>query len=528
MVPPQPPPGNDPPPQFASVANGGVRAQVVPALAEALTALLAVPVGAWAAHGFAVVKARTVRLVLRGELAGVPCHVKVYRAHTLADRARDHLRGPRGQREFERLVALQQAGWPVAAPLAAGMVQDTSGALSFVATRTVPAAQPFAWPAAPDAAARAGALLRALHDQGFRPGDLHPGNLLLDAHAAPWLIDVDGMERGDPPSLRLRARGLAFFCQDLDGGALDPHAAVLRRSYETAGTHPLPDLTAELAAATRTWRSRALVGFGRRSSRDCRHTEVAVARRGQDHWTWHRDEQPDTANLRHHCLELVAAPPPPQKQGRRGGVFLDDRVVLKQRSRAAAQQLWRAAYWLHFAKVDAPGPLGLCLRRGASYVASRRLPLPTLAEALAAGALAPANLTAVARKLGEQVGRLHGHGLRNRDLKFDNLLLDPAACRVWMVDLDGVRRNAHSDWRGAGADLGRLLAAYRGANAPGGAAVLRAFVRGWWRTQRQLLVHPPVRRVVARALVRAGEWASAHPGAAAPRRGREDGAAQAN
>jgi tRNA A-37 threonylcarbamoyl transferase component Bud32 len=521
MVPSHPPAGNDPPPQFAMVANGGLRAQVVPALAEALTALLALPIADWPARGFTVVKSRTVRLVLRGELAGTPCHLKVYRAHTLADRARDRLRGPRGQRgqrEFDQMVALRSAGWPVAEPLAVGLLQNAGGSLSFVVTRTVPEAQPFAWPPPQGAAARCGALLRALHDQGLCPADLHPGNLLLDAQAAPWLIDVVGMDRGEPPSLRERARSLAFFCQDLDGGALDPAAAELRHGYGTAGTYSLPDLTAELAAATRTWRSRALVAFGRRSSRDCRHTEVTRARRGQDHWTWHRDDGPDSAQLRSRCVDLAAAPPPPQKHGRRGGVFLDDRVVLKQRSRAAARQLWCAAYWLYFAKVDAPGPLGLCLGRGASYVASRRLPLPTLAEALAGGHVPAAQRAAVARNLGQQVGRLHGHGLRNRDLKFDNLLLDPAACRVWMVDLDGVRRNAHRDWRGAGADLGRLLAAFQAANAPGGAAVLRTFLRAWWRTQRQLLVQPPVRRIVARALVRAGEWASAHSGGAAPAR----------
>lgn len=510
MVPSPPHPGNDLPPQFRTIAAGSAHARVEATLAAALTDLLAVDVADWTTRGFTMVKQRTVRLVLRGQVGGVDCHVKVYRTHSLADRARDALRGPRGEREFIELLKLRTAGWPVVAPLACGVLRDRDASSSFLVTGTLVDAHPFAWPASSAAATGTGRLLRRLHDAGLRPADLHPGNVLLTDNGQPCLIDVVGMARGDPPTLRHRAVGLAFFCQDLDGGALDPLATALLHGYLEAGTPPLPDLTAELAAATRRLRARALQAFGRRSSRDCRHTELTQRQRGAPHWTWRRSCAADHTAVREACTLLVDAGPQALQTGRRGGVHVGERVVAKRRSRALARQLWRAAYWLDFAKVASPEPVGLCLLRDAGIVCSRRVPGSTLAELLTQRTLPPTAVTPLARQLGTQVGRLHGHNLRNRDLKFDNLMVAPDHQHLWIVDLDGVQRNGAGDWRGAGADLGRLLAAFRHHGAPGGKRTLRAFLGGWLRAQRQLLVRPPLRRIVTRALVRAGEWAAAH------------------
>jgi tRNA A-37 threonylcarbamoyl transferase component Bud32 len=184
--------------------------------------------------------------------------------------------------------------------------------------------------------------------------------------------------------------------------------------------------------------------------------------------------------------------------------------VAKEREAGAARKLWRAHYWLVFARVPAAAPIALRLFAGRGHVFARRAGDASLRDELARGALGPAELAAAARSLGDAVGRLHAHGLGNRDLKLDNLVRDPHSGEVRIVDLDGVRRRAAIETRGRGADLGRLLAAFRAAGAPGDARVLRAFLRAYARAHRALLQDPPLRRLLRRAEQRAGEWASAH------------------
>jgi hypothetical protein len=81
---------------------------------------------------------------------------------------------------------------------------------------------------------------------------------------------------------------------------------------------------------------------------------------------------------------------------------------------------------------------------------------------------------------------------------------------VHIVDLEGVRQKRPSDLRGQGADLGRLLAAWRAGGEPGGTAAVRNFLRRYVRARRSLLQPPQLRRIVRVALERAGQWASAH------------------
>ena len=64
--------------------------------------------------------------------------------------------------------------------------------------------------------------------------------------------------------------------------------------------------------------------------------------------------------------------------------------------------------------------------------------------------------------------------------------------------------------RGRGADLGRLLAAWRGAGEPAGRAAVTTFLRAYLRAHGSLLQQPPLRRVLLATERRAREWASAH------------------
>jgi tRNA A-37 threonylcarbamoyl transferase component Bud32 len=517
MVPHPSTPGNDPLPQSVAagrqavaVEHGGARAAAAPAIAAALRELLGVDVRSWVDHGFAIVKERTVRLVLRGAIAGVPVHAKVFRPDRFADRARDLLRGDRARREHDHLVRAHGLGLPTVIPLAHGLVRDGEALRSFVLTRTVDGAPFDVGTAIAEQLASAGRLLRTVHDRGLAPQDLHAGNLLVARDGSLHLVDLTSVRHGGDPGQRERARALAFFCHEVDGGAVDPRMRPLLTAYLAAGPALPATFAVELAAATRRWRAGALPAFGRRAERDCRHTATTRRRRAEPRWFWHLLGPGADDAMRAACTTFATSPPAADKEGRRGAVWLRPEFVGKQRDAAAARRLWRASYWLQFARVPTPQPIAMRLHGGRGLVFVQHLAAPNLASELAAGSVPPATFVGIARRLGDAVGRLHAHGLGNRDLKFENLVRDPRDGAIAMVDLDGVRRRPTLDTRGRGADLGRLQAAFVAAGTPGGATVRTAFLRAYLRAHRHLLTTTPIRRVLRAATQRAGEWAEAH------------------
>jgi tRNA A-37 threonylcarbamoyl transferase component Bud32 len=515
MRPQDPGPGNNPPEKPVPFATPAGRGVVLASGQAALQALLDRDAADWQDLGLEPVKRSTVRTVLRGRL-GPPearhdVHAKVFRAGKLSDRVRDASRGSRGEREFAHLQALRSLGLPAAEPLAAGICRGSLGSRSFLVTRTVPDARPFGFDAAGGILGRVGALLRQLHDLGLDLPDLHPGNVVVDGLGGPWLLDVTSLRRAGTLDAAARARALAFFCLELDGGALDPAAAGLLDGYLQRGAAMPPDFARRLAQQGRRLRLAALVSFGRRAGRPCRHTEVTAHERGKPRWFLFRSGDPESdARLREQCCAFAAAPPAPGKSGRRGSVWLLDELVVKQRPAAPARHLFRAAYWCHFAGVPCAGPVALRLWRRTGLVFARRVGPRNVLEELRAGELSPAAAVQAARSLGNSVGRLHAHGLRDRDLKFENLVRAPATGAVLLVDLDGLRRKTPGDVRGQGADLGRLLAAWLAAEAPGGVAAWRAFVGGYLRARRRLLMPRPTQELWRMAGRRAREWASAH------------------
>ena len=98
-------------------------------------------------------------------------------------------------------------------------------------------------------------------------------------------------------------------------------------------------------------------------------------------------------------------------------------------------------------------------------------------------------------------------------MKFENLIRDPATQQIYIVDLDGVRRQVPGDNRGRASDLGRLLAAFRHAGSPGDHSVIRSFLRAYVRTCKRLLM-PITHRgnTLRQAEANARSWASTHPG----------------
>ena len=455
------------------------------------------------------IKLRTVRRVFRGLLGSTPVHIKVFRADTIAAKARKVLRVGKGEREAKNLAQARDLGLPCVEPLAHGLALDDGHLNSFVVTRSV-ASRDFDFPAPAAVATAVGALARKVHDAGVEPLDLHPGNVLVTDAGEPLLCDLTSLRHAGEVSLRKRAAGLAFFCNPIDGGPLDPITRDFREGYRSAGPAMPDTFDNELARATRQLRAASLRSFGRRSTRPCKHTDAEKRRRATPWFFWHLADDAGNEPLKGACRAFTGEGLTARRSGRRGSVWLTEAMAIKDREAGKARKLWLANYWLLFAKVPTATPVALCLhgRRGKVY--ARRLPNEDLRTELADAKLDAAAIAECSRKLGHTIGRMHGHGIRNRDLKFDNLVRDPQDNTIAMVDLDGISLHAAEETRGCGRDLGRLLAAFRDAGCPGGEGSIRRFVRAYLRARRRMLQSPPMQRILRRAKGRAGEWAESH------------------
>ncbi len=477
---------------------------VIAPFAPVLAPLLDEPDAPFAAWPHLVeIKCSTVRTVLRGPVAAdFDVHLKLYRAVRLSDRARDALGGARAVKEFENLREARRRGLPCVEPLAAGRWNGEFGARSFLVTRTVPSMPLARGPQSPADAALAGALLRLVHDRGLHAFDLHPGNVLRRDDGELVLCDLTSAILSEPLENDERARGLAFFCLDLDGLAADPAAAPLIAAYGADEA-----MVARAVQFGRKLRTHALSAFGRRSARRCEQTRVEGPDPRGASWLLHVP----AAGLHDAARAFATREPRPRplRAGRRGAVWLDAELVVKQRPAAAARRLFRAAYWLLFADVACAMPIALRLRHGEGLVFTERVGRPDLRAELEAGALGDVQLAALARALGRDVGRMHALGLRNRDMKLENLVRTDDD-RVAPVDLDGVRRKAPLDARGESADLGRLLADWRSIGHSSEPRVVREFWRGYHRA-RSCLSRRPHPRLRRRTAVHAREWAGAHP-----------------
>lgn len=517
MVPQRQPPSNDPSQQTQHIVCGAARAQADPGIADALARLLATPLADW--PDFPLTPGSGTGWHSpnwRGHLGQVEVAIELFREDTLAARTSAIALGSRGQRRHAWLQQASGLGLPTVAALAHGSLVADGKPVSFVLWRLPAGAQPWSWNSPPGVLRQLGSLLRRCLDLGLRLPDLRPEDLGVDAAGQVFCGPIRSLQQAGIASIRTHAAWLAGFCGALDGGPLDPAASDLLHGYEQAPL-PLPESwRASLALASQQWRRANLHHAGRNCLGAGTPFATTVRRRGQPRWLWRTTgaaSQPTDwheASTRSHWEQWLQHPPPPDKSGRRGAVWLQDSLVVKQRAAAAAGHLWQAMHWLQFAGVATPTPLALCWHRGHGHVFAARVANVSLADELADGRLDPAAFGAIAASLGNEVGRLHAHGLRNRDLKFENLIRDPADGRIYQIDLDGVRRKPSLDTRGIGRDLGRLLAAFDAAGSPGGLRMLRIFLRAWLRAHRRLLRRPACRRILQQAARRAAEWRARH------------------
>lgn len=201
------------------------------------------------------------------------------------------LDGARARREQAAHLALAARGLPV--PRARAVrngprgpeleLEAVPGAQDLRALLAARAAPPGGWVRL---AARLGAVLARLHAAGFAQDDLHPGNVLVDARGAPWLVDLAHARRATPE--RARALDELVQCAAAAREHLAPRA---RLTFLAAWRRALPaELRPALAGAAlvravearaRVRRRRAVrLGLGRwlrPSSRVRRAPEAGVA-----------------------------------------------------------------------------------------------------------------------------------------------------------------------------------------------------------------------------------------------------------
>jgi tRNA A-37 threonylcarbamoyl transferase component Bud32 len=67
----------------------------------------------------------------------------------------------------------------------------------------------------PALAVRLGQALARMHELGLRHADLHAGNVLVDGHGEPWLVDAGGARLGAALSRVERRASLVLVCADL-------------------------------------------------------------------------------------------------------------------------------------------------------------------------------------------------------------------------------------------------------------------------------------------------------------------------
>jgi len=223
--------------------------------------------------------------------------------------------GLRAWREHSALARLHAAGLPVPRPLGV-----TRAGRSFeLRQEAVPGARalgeflggaarpPRGWRALLGAL---GALLARLHALGLEHGDLHAGNVLVDAAGRPWLIDLARLRRGARGAARRRSElelATALGREFLDARTRLAFLAGYRRALA-------PDARPRLARAARLAleeagraRRRALVELGlnrwlRESSRVTQGADGSFTRRAAP-----ASAAPDALELRGASAPLRAA-----------------------------------------------------------------------------------------------------------------------------------------------------------------------------------------------------------------------------
>jgi tRNA A-37 threonylcarbamoyl transferase component Bud32 len=359
-------------------------------------------------------------------------------------------------------------------------------------------------------AQRVGELFARLQNEGFRHTDPHPGNILVRPDGSVLFSDAFALEAGDYPRLGDRAEDLARFalypfkhCSRIDlllfWGAYGRTSGFAPAELEEFRNDVLQRVPGAFRRLVRT-RARKT----RRKGRPFRYATWAGSVPGdiEDEQlqrivtrATHLSDGPDILKSSPTCWtfafeeDWVVKAYQPKKAGRGlRDLFQGTRA---QRAVERSEAFFRRG--LVTAKVIAYLEDGAVPDR--SILVQERVCDAKPADEVLPD-LDPLKAREAAALIGRTLRRMHDWGLRNRDLKRDNLWLTLDGEGVIFLDLDGVRqtRSGTVDWEKRAQDLAhfdgsildrnavptglrlRALDAYIGANLPANLN-LRAFVR---------------------------------------------------
>lgn len=106
------------------------------------------------------------------------------------------------------------------------------------------------------------------------------------------------------------------------------------------------------------------------------------------------------------------------------------------------------------------------------------------------------------QQIADLMAQMHEAGLTHGDMKWANLMIDRQRRKIFLIDLDGVRRSRFRHWRGAARDLARFLLSAREFGVD--EALVERFLcryathRRISRTQLDRLVDVPYRKLAGR------------------------------
>jgi tRNA A-37 threonylcarbamoyl transferase component Bud32 len=389
---------------------------------------------------------------LEGESPEDPrCVVKRHRStsgrHPLREAAKRALGRSPARREWLALSRLHAAGVPVPLPLAWGRLADGDEIVVSEWREGVGLTSALAGAAEPERTKILDALREAigrLHAAGFRHGDLHPGNLLVE----PDRITLLDLQRARPRRHeRERLRDLAQLEFSLTRIGVPP--------TEHGRLRDLLGVGEALDPALRLFVRDYVRGRGRR-----------VLKRGRN---WSRVRVGHSLGLCEASIEPATlaswiqqshalARGDPRREGRveitmakaHGRALVIKRVAAGSWGRALADRVRGSSAARAFAAGQRLALLGEIAARPLGFLEERRFGLPVQSE-LVLEAVGQADLDAYrpasdqaalccARALGAWLAECHAWGLHHRDLKAGNIRLSELgeSFRFWWVDLEDV------------------------------------------------------------------------------------------
>jgi len=343
----------------------------------------------------------------------------------------------RAQRELAALRRLRTAGLPVPVPIAIQRKGRSWELVTELLEGAVPLREIIAgrapWPATPGALARGlGRLLAALHVAGIAHGDLHAGNVMIDAAGEPWLVDLAHVGR--------RARGPAHSVSELVRLAADVREQVsvtFRARFLLAFLHALPDaaranlpepkaLAREVEIRARCERRRVITHARRRWTR----ASSAVRLHRTSGVGYLRQDIPLELPARLHAA-LIGVAPATSRAKDPSPHFVLPLPLHAERPMIGYVDLpwpllrerWYESARLAMHEIGAARPVFLA--RTPRAFAVFELPAGTRSLAQILDRDGPAPVRRLARALGTLVGHLHDRGLTVRGLVPGNVWIAP-------------------------------------------------------------------------------------------------------